>query len=62
MSETFISSDDVFDPTIKGFDFEPKIRSNGDPGGGVGAYIKNGIPYTRRVDLETDDLELILKL
>ena len=59
MSETFISSDDVFDPTIKGFDFEPKIRSNGDAGGGVGTHIKNGIPYTRRVDLETDDLEII---
>ena len=55
-----IFSDDVFDPTIRGFDFESKSRSNGDASGaGVGAYIKNGIPYTRRVDLETDDLEII---
>ena len=60
LSETFISLDDVFDPAIKGFDFESKSRSNGDAsGGGVGAYIKNGIPYTRRVDLETDDLEIV---
>ena len=59
LSEIFISSDGVFDPTIRGFDFEPKRSSNGDAGGGVGAYIKNGIPYTRRVDIETDDLEII---
>ena len=50
----------MFDPTIRGFDFESKSRSNGDAsGGGVGAYIKNGIPYTRRVDLETHDLEIV---
>ena len=49
----------MFDPTIRGFDFEPKSQSIGDAsGGGVGVYIKNGIPYTRRVDLETDDLEI----
>ena len=59
LSETLISSDDMFDPTIRGFDFELKSRSSGNAGGGVGAYIKNGIPYTRRVDLETDDLEFI---
>ena len=53
LSETFLSSDDVFDPTIRGFDFEPQSRSNGN------AYIKNGIPYTRRADLETDDLGII---
>ena len=58
LSETFISCDDAFDPTIRGFDFEPKSRSNGATGGGVSAYIKNGMPYTRRVDLETDDLEI----
>ena len=59
LSETFISSNDVFDPTIRGFDFEPKSRSNGNVDRGVGAHMKNGIPYTRRVDLETDDLEII---
>ena len=60
LSETFISPDDVFDSTIRGFDFESESRSNGDGSGdGVGAYIKNGIPYARRVDLETDDLEII---
>ena len=60
LSETFISPDDVFNPTIRGFDFESKSRSNRDAsGGGVGTYIKNGIPYTRRVDLETDDLEIV---
>ena len=37
LSETFISSGDVFDPTVRGFDFEPKSRSNGDASGGVGA-------------------------
>ena len=58
LSETFISSNDVFDPTIRGFDFEPKSRSNGNVDRGVGAHMKNGIPYTRRVDLETDDLEI----
>ena len=58
LSETFISSD-VPDPKIRGVWFEPKSRSNGDAGGGAGAYIKNGIPYTKRVDLETDDLEII---
>ena len=36
LSEPFISSDDVSDPTIRGFDFEPKSRSNGDADGGVG--------------------------
>ena len=60
LPETFISSDYVFEPTNRGFDFEPKSRSNGDAsGGGVGAYIKNGIPYTRIVDLERDKLEII---
>ena len=58
LSETFISSDYVFDSTIRGFDFEPKSQSNGDAGGGVGAYIKNGVQYTRRVDLEPDDLQI----
>ena len=37
LSETFISSDGVFDPTIRRFDFEPKRSSKGDAGGGVGA-------------------------
>ena len=59
LSETFLFSDDVFDPTIRGFDFEPKSRSNGNVDRGVDSYIKNGIPYTRRVDLERDDLEII---
>ena len=58
LSEILISPD-VFDPTIRGFDFELKRRSSGNAGGVVGAYIKNGIPYTRRVGLETDDLEFI---
>ena len=39
LSETFISCDDAFDPTIRGFDFEPKSRSNGNASGGVGAYM-----------------------
>ena len=60
LSETFISSNDVFDSTIRGFDFEPKRQSIGDASDdGVGVYIKNGIPYTRRLDLETDNLEII---
>ena len=40
LSETFISSNDVFDPTIRGFDFEPKSQSIGDASDGVGVYIK----------------------
>ena len=58
LSETFISLTDLFDAEIRGYHFESKPRQNGT-GGGVGAYVKDGIPYTRRMDLERDDLELI---
>ena len=40
------------------YDFEYKCRSEGK-GGGVGAYIKHGVPYTRRNDLEVDKLEIM---
>ena len=42
---------------ISGYSFERKDRKN--DGGGVGAYIKSNIDYTRREDLENDNLEFI---
>lgn len=45
-------------PRNPGYTFESKCRLS-RIGGGVGAYIKNEVPYTRREDLEKDGLELI---
>ena len=58
LSETFITHTDFFNAEIRGYAFESKARQNGT-GGGVCAYIKDGVPYTRRVDLERGDLELV---
>ena len=41
----------MFNAEIRGYAFESKTRQNGT-GGGVGAYIKDGVPYIRKVDLE----------
>lgn len=40
---------------IDGYSFERKDRDG--KGGGVGVYIKNGTDYTRRLDLETKQVE-----
>ena len=57
LSETFLSSLEN-NTKIGGYTFESKNRDNGI-GGGVGAYIRDGIPYTRREDLECKELELM---
>ena len=57
LSETFLSTHHN-DCEIGGYIFEQKNRKNAK-GGGVAAYIKNGVPYTRRDDLENEDLEIL---
>ena len=42
---------------INGYNFERRDRESS--GGGVGAYIKKGIEYLRRFDLECCDIEFI---
>ena len=56
LSETFLCSL-TDNAEIGGYTFESKNRDKGN-GGGVVAYIRDGIPYTRREDLECEDLEL----
>ena len=57
LSETFLSHEHFTDVEIKGYRFDYK---NGKQiGGGVEAYIREGIPYTRRKDLECDNLEMM---
>lgn len=58
LSETFVANDELFDTEIRGFDFVHKGRTTG-MGGGVGAYIKQGVPYVRRRDLEKKDIEIL---
>lgn len=43
---------------IKGYIFERKDRKS-NKGGGTGIYIKDGINYVRRYDLETENVECI---
>ena len=50
LSETFLSHENFTDVEIGGYSFEYKSRKQ--IGGGVAAYIREGIPYTRRKDLE----------
>ena len=45
LSETFLSHENFTDVEIGGYIFEYKNRKQ--IGGGVGAYIREGIPYTR---------------
>ena len=54
----FITHTDLFNAENRGYAFESKTRQSGT-GGGVSAYIKDGVPCIRRVDLERDDVELI---
>ena len=58
LSETFLRNNVIFDTEIRGYDFEYKCRSE-RKGGGVGAYIKHGVPYKRRNDLEVDKVEIM---
>ena len=44
LSETFLSYKNFTDVEIGGYSFKYKNRKQ--IGGGVGAYIKEGIPYT----------------
>ena len=57
LSETFLSHKNFTDVEIGGYGFNYKNRKQ--IGGGVGAYIREGIPYTRRKDLECDNLEMM---
>ena len=59
VSETFTTIDTPacwFD--IAGYAYEQKCRPCGT-GGGIGVYIRNGTPYIRRFDLESENLECI---
>ena len=58
LSETFLRNNVIFDTEIRGYDFEHECRSEGK-GGGVGAYIKHGVPYKRRNDIEVDKVEIM---
>ena len=42
---------------INGYSFERRDR--GASGGGVGVYIKSGVDYSRRLDLEQSNVELV---
>ena len=57
LSETFLSHKNFTDVEIGGCSFEYKNCKQID--GGVGAYIREGILYTRRKDLECDNLEMM---
>ena len=57
LSEKFLSNDVHTSIGIGGYSFEYKNRRK--PGGGIGAYVKDGIPYIRREDLECEDLEMM---
>ena len=56
LSETYFSNDVYTSISIGGYSFECKNRRQ--PGGGIGAYVKDGIPYIRREDVECEDLEM----
>ena len=43
---------------IAGYSYEQKCRPCGTDGG-IGAHIRNGTPYIRRFDLESENLECI---
>ena len=59
LSETHLSDNHINDHLdIEGYSFVKRNRPKG-LGGGVGIYIKNGISYKRRTDLEQDSVENI---
>ena len=58
LSKTWTKPDSIDDLNIPGYNYERKDRVSGT-GGGVGAFIKDGVPYIRRYDLENDSIEMI---
>ena len=58
LSETWITPDCPYDLEIPGYKFKRRDRLSGI-GGGVGAYIKDGVPYIRRYYLESEDCEIL---
>ena len=56
LSEIFINEDTVIDFEILGYELIKLPRKNG-PGGGVGLYIRDQIPFAEREDLDDPDIE-----
>ena len=56
LSEIFINDDIVIDFEIPGYELIKLPRKNG-PGGGVGLYIRDQIPFVEREDLDDPDIE-----
>ena len=61
LSEMHIESDDEHSAVyhIPGYSCFVSRPRNAGKGGGVGAYITDGITWVRREDLEVDDIETI---
>ena len=59
LSETHIANDYDTLYQIPGYTFVKRNRDNGK-GGGVAVYIKEGISFQRRCDLETGNIECII--
>ena len=57
LSKTFLSHKHLTDVEIGAYSFEYKNHKR--IGRGVGAHIRQGIPYTRGKDLECDNPEMI---
>ena len=57
LRKTFLSHKNLTDVEIGGYSFEYKNHKR--IGGGVGAYIRQGIPCTTGKDLECDNLEMM---
>ena len=58
LSETWTLPDCMYDLEISGYKFERRDRLSGF-GGGVGAYIRDGVPYIPRFDLEKENSETL---
>ena len=56
LTELFVRSESATDFNIPGYEFIKKTRKDA-VGGGVGMYIKSGIAFTIREDLEEDEIE-----
>ena len=57
LSETFLSYENFTDVDIGGY--SSKYKNRKQISGIIGGYIREGIPYTRRKDLECDNLEMM---
>ena len=58
LSETFLSHDTTVDLRILGF-HEILRRDRPTFGGGLAILVKESIPHKRRLDLETNDIEIM---